>query len=390
MGEFLSYRRPQEGCTVNAQVCRVESPHVTELYLNLRPVDPTDKPNEAAALYGVAVDILRRHKARIFSERIFAAPGAIPAVRQARTELLGDLGDGVPATALSVPKLDEASIAGVQIHAISGPTTPEPVCFKDEILGRRFENAGRSWLHLSGLTALRTDTPESQARAIYELASDILHSLDMDFRCVARTWIWLCDILEWYDEFNAARTTVYQRESLVDDSGRARYLPASTGIGVAPANGGACALELIAVSDGDRSIRSIQSGGEQDSAFSYGSAFARAVAAPMPAGQALFISGTAAIDAQGRSEYAGEARSQIDATMQHVRALLGEAGWNENRVVSAIAYSKTPEIARLFADEWSSLPWPRVETVADVCRDELLFEVEVTAAEGAEDCTTLP
>jgi len=215
---------------------------------------------------------------------------------------------------------------------------------------------------------------------VYEKAAEALRSHDMDLRCVARTWGWLRDILTWYDDFNAARTAVYQKERLVDSGGHAHYLPASTGIGVAPADGSACALEVLAVSDGHRSIRSIQAGGEQDSAFSYGSAFARAVLAPMPAGSTLFVSGTAAIDPQGRSEHPGDAARQIDATLQHIRALLAEVGWSEDRIVSAIAYSKTPQIANALTNGWSALPWPRIETIADVCRKELLFEMEVTAA----------
>jgi len=378
--ESLSSSRSKSGCAVHTQVKRVSASQVDELYLNLCPIEQATSSTQAVALYQSATEILSQHKAHILSERIFAGPESIAALEQAREEYLGNINDGVPATTLTAPAPGDTQIAGIQIHAITGKVVPKPLYFQDIIVGRTYEQDGRRWVFLSGLTAAQGESREAQARGVYELAARILHSCDMTFRHVARTWVWIRNILDWYDQFNAARTTIYRQENLVDNCGHTQYLPASTGIGVAPTDGSACTLDLIAISDGDQSIRFFQSSQDQNSAFSYGSAFARAVTAPMPSGSALLVSGTAAIDQNGITEHPGDIQNQINATIQHIRTLMNEAGWSESQITSAIAYSKTPQVAHIFSDEWSELNWPRVEMIADVCRDDLLFEMEVTAA----------
>jgi enamine deaminase RidA (YjgF/YER057c/UK114 family) len=264
---------------------------------------------------------------------------------------------------------------------VSNGANPEPIEYEGKLVGRRVSAGNRSWIHLTGLTSTDDPDPAVQTKRVYERAARVLREQDMGFRCVARTWVWLRDILAWYRQFNIARTDVYEQEGLVAERNHAHFLPASTGIGVAPADGGACGLELIAISDGRDSIHSSQAAGEQCSAFSYGSAFARAVVAPMPSGEALLVSGTAAIDPHGVSEHPGDVRRQIEATIQHIRSLVTEAGWSEEQIVSAIGYCKNPDVAGIFAEEWRSLPWPRIEIIGEVCREELLFEMEVMAAD---------
>ena len=55
-------------------------------------------------------------------------------------------------------------------------------------------------------------------------------------------------------------------------------------------------------------------------------------------------------------------------------------GCSDKDVVQALVYCKTPDIEQLFHDKWSSLDWPCITAVTDVCRDDLLFEIEATAA----------
>jgi len=100
----------------------------------------------------------------------------------------------------------------------------------------------------------------------------------------------------------------------------------------------------------------------------------------LAAGETLFISGTAAIDASGATVHAGDAAAQIEATLANVRAILDAAGCRDEDVLQAIAYCKTPDVEGVLNDRWADLPWPRVVAIADVCRDDLLFEIEATAA----------
>jgi len=79
-------------------------------------------------------------------------------------------------------------------------------------------------------------------------AARLLEAQGASYRDVARTWFYLSDILDWYPEFNRARTAIYGQFGILpgQSNGRLR-LPASTGIrGEAP-TGAACALDLLAV-----------------------------------------------------------------------------------------------------------------------------------------------
>jgi hypothetical protein len=60
--------------------------------------------------------------------------------------------------------------------------------------------------------------------------------------------------------------------------------------------------------------------------------------------------------------------------------LLKQCHCTDADVVQAVAYSKTPQIENIFTEGWKDLNWPIVPVIADICRDDLLFEIEVTAA----------
>ena len=48
-------------------------------------------------------------------------------------------------------------------------------------------------------------------------------------------------------------------------------------------------------------------------------------------------------------------------------------------------YCKTHDICELFESKYAqTLPWPQITTVAAVCRDDLLFEIEATACVPAQ------
>jgi enamine deaminase RidA (YjgF/YER057c/UK114 family) len=159
-------------------------------------------------------------------------------------------------------------------------------------------------------------------------------------------------------------------------------VPASTGMGVAPAGGGRVALELFAVSGPKGSVKRYAASGKQRSAYEYGSAFARASEAQTPAGRTVFVSGTAAIDEAGATCFVDDAKGQIRMTIDNLLAVLRDTRCAPRHVVQAIAYCKTKEIAEYFQHEWiPEVPWPWVVVIGDVCRPDLLFEAELTACE---------
>jgi enamine deaminase RidA (YjgF/YER057c/UK114 family) len=97
----------------------------------------------------------------------------------------------------------------------------------------------------------------------------------------------------------------------------------------------------------------------------------------------LQISGTAAIDEAGCSVCPGDVCAQINCTLDKVEVLLRQCGAELSHVCAATAFVKHPTGAACF---WDSLRgrglvnFPAVCVVADICRNELLFELDAEAA----------
>jgi enamine deaminase RidA (YjgF/YER057c/UK114 family) len=211
-----------------------------------------------------------------------------------------------------------------------------------------------------------------------EKADAALKQFGADFLSVPRTWMWLKDILSWYDDFNHVRTKFFTERRLIG-AGTRQSMPASTGIGLGPADGGNCAMDLIAVLEPTDCTQYLQAAGKQQCALEYGSAFSRAARSIMPAGQTVFVSGTASIDANGVTTHIGDASGQIATTIGNVRAVLADMHCKDEDVVQAVAYCKTTEVEKIFNASKGALDWPWLTAICDICRPDLLFEIEATA-----------
>ena len=369
--------------TVAIGTSRLKSPQVTELYITAAPA-PGGLAPQAKEIFSAIAAELHSSGGRILQERIFLSPGAREVALAARADAYGDLDDGVPASLLQVSPGFCGRLSGAQVHAVAGGCPPQQIELDGAAVGRIFRADDYAFLTVSGLSAPQAGAATEQARAMLEKAHAATRLAGGDMFSVARTWMWLGDILAWYDDFNAIRNEFFEERGLLD-AAAGQQLPASTGVGVAPAEGGNCAMDLVAVIGEQRLVeKTLLAGGDQGSAFHYGSAFSRGLRAKTPAGSTVYISGTAAIDAQGRTEHLGDAPAQVVATIAHARAVLDNFGCGDRDVVQAIIYCKTPQVERAFRDQYGDLCWPRLVVVCDICREDLLFEVEVTACPGAE------
>ena len=117
-------------------------------------------------------------------------------------------------------------------------------------------------------------------------------------------------------------------------------------------------------------------------ATSYKSSFSRAVELDFPSYRKLFVSGTASIDPYGNTSYLGDPGRQVELTMQVVEAILISRGMGWEDLTRGIAYFKdraTLPVFNRYCKENDIPPFPLAVSHADICRDELLFEIEVDA-----------
>lgn len=361
----------------------LKSPTVTELYITATPTPGRPAAEQGREVFQAIQSLLGRHQARLCQERVFAPAHATDTLRALRAQAYGPLDDAVEPTWLTTGRPDDA-LAAVQVHAVSGLPQPRILSAGDGVQARAFELNGHKWVIASGLTAPEAGSVAGQARGMFEKAAALLEQVGADLRAVARTWIFMDDILAWYGQFNQVRTGFFLERGVIGPAITENRLPASTGIGISPAGQAKCALDLFAVVGGADCIHRYHAAGKQLSAFDYGSAFARSAVAKSPAGQAVFVSGTAAIDTAGRTCCVGDIRGQLRMTLDNVVAVLRDMSCRPDEVVQAIAYCATPEVEKAFLGSFADeLPWPWVTLIGDVCRSDLLFEVEVTACPGA-------
>lgn len=356
----------------------VESSTAGEYYLTAQPSVGRSVAEQAQEVFADIRRALSNAGAGLFQERIFSTAEAMPDVLATRQDTLGPLADGVAPTCLTVPEGAVGPFIGVQLHAVRSPNPIRPLFVDGEACGRIIEAKDCKWVYLAHRQGLAGDAPDVQARGALEQAAAGLAAGGATFKDVVRTWWFMSRILDWYPAFNLARNRFFEEQGLTAGT-VARSLPASTGIGITPYRSTACALDVLAVVDGGRSFRPFLAGGNQGSAYSYGSAFSRAAVARMPASQALFISGTAAIDHRGKSEYCGDISAQIKATIQNVRALFDVPFDADRDIVQSLVYNKNAEVERTFLAGWNNLVWPNLSMIADVCRPELLVEIEALA-----------
>ncbi len=361
----------------------VTSATATEFHISVVPTEAAPPQEQAERLFTAVREELVSERAHILLERVITTQETAKIVSSARSEAYGDVDDGVAPSIVCGKEGLCGPVAGVQVHAVRAQVRPDVIKLDGKPLGRILRTPNCAYLTLSNVSALQSADATGQAWAMMEKAESALKQFDADFQSVARTWMWLGDILRWYDEFNSTRNRFFTERGLIGQ-GPNQSMPASTGIGLRPAGGGECAMDLAAVLHSRDPIQFLPAIGKQQCALEYGSAFSRACRAVTPAGETVFVSGTASIDASGATTNIGDAAGQIDATIENVRAVLRDMNVTDDDVVQVIAYCKTTEVESIFNEGFKGrLAWPWLTAVCDICRPDLLFEIEATAVPNA-------
>jgi enamine deaminase RidA (YjgF/YER057c/UK114 family) len=331
---------------------------------------------------------LREAGAVVLQERVFGEAAAAPVVAAARARATRATGErwAVPPTIVEGAPVGRAGLAGIHVLGVRAESS-RLIRDGDRLLGRVVDASGACLIGLADVGRAAehglTSGPRQEAAAAIEAAERVLAREGFTFRDVARTWYYLRDILAWYDSFNVARNAAFRRMGLTGPGGDGA-IPASTGIQGRSPHGGWCTLDLVAARPRDGQpyeMRRLHNR-KQNEAPQYGSAFARGMALTLGSHRYLFISGTASIDDQGATVHVGDFEAQTRQTIDAISALLEGAGATLGDVRQATAFLKNPGDLRSFerlARRAGLDQVPPVVTVADVCREELLVEIDATA-----------
>lgn len=354
------------------RLVELELAGVRELHLTITPL-----PDESIRTFALRmVKILEQHNSSPANQLVFAPV-------RLRSDFLAVLRAefgrvGWPISWIESPGTGAAQVAGVQVRAVCGRTV-QPVFQAGHVVGCMFEDDFSRDCFLGNLhpdNAFGSE-PEQAART-FELFETALRLADMQMNNVVRTWFFLDNILDWYTRFNTVRSGFYARRFA-----GAAPLPASTGVGAKNPHQTALLAGAWALKPRNSTvcIREVPSPA-QCAATRYGSAFSRAIEIVEPRGRQLIVSGTASVGPDGQTMHIGNTAKQIELAMNAVEAILHSRGMSFDNVMRAVAYFKRMHDVGLFAD-WAKqtghTELPVVLTCADLCRADLLFEIELDA-----------
>ena len=272
----------------------------------------------------------------------------------------------------------DPQIAGIQLLACRGNTIKR-VERSGRVIGSVIEDGELRQCFLGGLTADSTaGTRPVQTQQVLDSVQSALAQNNFDFGDIVRTWFFLDDMLSWYREFNQVRTAFYSGVRF-----RSSALPASTGVSGRNPVGSALLAGVWALQPIHPTARTCEVGSPlQCAASRYGSSFSRAMGISTSQGRRLTVSGTASIASGGETLHAGNPRAQIAWTMEVVEEILRAQGFQFTDITRATAYFKKSIDIPVF-EEWrrshGGVLAEAVPVHCDICRDDLLFELEADA-----------
>jgi enamine deaminase RidA (YjgF/YER057c/UK114 family) len=265
---------------------------------------------------------------------------------------------------------------------------------------------GIAWVHgtKTVLQAEDGSVYDASLRALHDVCK-LFGSVNVRFDQVIRTWFYLGGIVESdgplqrYQELNRARTEFFR--DIRFRNGRARagqngqVYPASTGIGTA---GRGMVLSAIALVSNRNDIRAVVlENPRQTAACEYAAShsphspkFSRAMALSCGAYTTILISGTASIT-HSQTRHPGDAIKQTEETLENITALIAEdnlarhglqgLGTSLASLGFARVYIKRPEdyaTVRAVCEKRLGM-LPMIYAIADICRPDLLVEIEGVA-----------
>ncbi len=363
-----------------------------EYHLTATLSDCNDTALAALELFQKVADALLQHRIQPVQEKLYGLVVVKEMVMEKRDQVLRQRGldRTMPVTWIEGIPMDDSDFVGVQIWGIA-PRDGE-VCVKtveNPVTGRArlWEGRGFSMLHLPAVRGTLDDGTlaagrPAQAAQMFSNVGRGLAAHGFSYPEVGRTWIYVAELLQWYVEMNGIRTAHYRPAGLGVPGGVA--FPASTGI--MGRNGDeACIMDVLAVKPtkpGAIAITPINQSVKQHSSFNYGSSFSRAMSFEIEGRRTVHVSGTASINTAGASTHIGDTEHQCLETLLSISAVLAEQGGSLANITSATLFCKTREAYEAWEQTTRLLNLsfiPKVVVLADVCRDDLLVEMEAVA-----------
>jgi enamine deaminase RidA (YjgF/YER057c/UK114 family) len=378
-------------------LCRLEMrasqrPSFTEFHLTATVEGTAPAWAAADELFNRVAELLVERRIQPIQEKLYGLTRVRDQVLKRRDTALRHHGldRTMPATWLQGTPLGGREFAGLQIWGVA-PADGEAcvTTVENPATGRcrLWKGRGFQMLHLAAVrgtlpTGPLAVGPGAQAQQVFNNVGLGLEAHGFTYPQVVRTWIYVARLLDWYGDLNRVRTAHFRKVGLGAEGGAP--FPSSTGI-QCRSDDEECIVDVLALaSDGPAyaTATPVRCSPRQDQSFNYGSAFSRGMTLDIEGKRTVHISGTASINSAGESTHLGDAECQSLETLMSIAAILEQQGGSLRNITSATLFCKN----RAAWEAWSRVTqllqvpeFPRVCVQADVCRGNLLVEMEAVA-----------
>ena len=342
-----------------------------------------------------------RPRMKVVSQTVFLRDGA---TRLECQRLLDThFGQDMPVTNyVSQPPCDGAALA-LEAWAVGGDSV-QLERFSPQTMAVSYD--GVRWVYCSGVTSRRVSGPVyPRATEVFRLLDGELQKAGSGFAHVVRTWLYLGGITESegtgqrYHELNRARSDFYQGidfcRGLVLPGTPGLVYPASTGIGMGGGRLSAACISFQTRRE-DASLVHLENP-HQTPAYAYHTKysphspkFSRGLALALGHHLTTWISGTASI-VNSENRYPGDIGRQTEQTIENIERLLTRenfalhglphAGAGLGDLAKIRVYVRRPEdyakCRAICERRFGAVP--TIYALADICRPELLVEIEGVA-----------
>lgn len=372
---------------------RIDRISYSEFYITVESPSIGAAREQTDALYQEVIPFIKENRIQIIQEKVHGSAGVLKTFREERERLLeeAEMDCSLPFTFVEGRPLDGQEIVSLQIWGIAAKK--EGILVEShaaaETPARVFKTPNFELLYcpqIHGIKDLKADLKPNvtvQCEVMFDRCSSALDSFGVDFKAVARTWIYARRLLDWYGELNRVRTGHFKKAGIFS-TGKDPVYPASTGI-QGRFSDEECFLDLLAVKSKNNigiEMIPVVATSRQRQAFEYGSAFSRGMILAHEGYRSVYVSGTASIDTSGESTYIGDPEMQSLDTLMNIASLLEDQGGSLADVTTGVVYCKNQETYQAYKRALRLLRIPDLPLVcveADVCRHELLIEIELVA-----------
>lgn len=361
-----------------------------------------EEKNQKQVVKGYAniIEELLLHHETIIYEKLFGSPSTYRDIEKVRNDFYEKMKIQPPPFNFLIADNEQTAVLKGMIYTLKYEKKEgENVIFHKKngctyAVSYKIDNVRK--LYYSGLSEepCRIPNMAETLNENFKQLQVLMAELGMKNQWIARTWFYLEDIAKNYEDFNKQRRNFFDSIG-VAYSDESNELPASTCIGVKSISPGNCSMNVYCVdmeSGVDRArIYNSDQNEANGSTYQFRPTFSRAVCLRYSGYTELQISGTASINEMGRSVFLDDTYQQIKKTLRNINNLLKSVNMDYSDITFSTCFFKNAVDIDLFyrvKKEMKLCDFPTICIVGDVCREELLFEMDAIAVRQTESVRT--